>query len=131
MPIYIESLWKGKKRIKSLIENDTYFLRVDMLGLMASLYDGIDSKNPLAWPYYAEKSMLEGLPPHAITVNELDPLRDEGLAYSDKLKNAGINVTTKIIKGTVHAAENIFPNDIPEIHNQAIEDIKTFSYSLK
>ena len=50
--------------------------------------------------------------------------------YSDKLKEAGINVTTKIIKGTVHAAENIFPNDIPEIHNQAIEDIKTFSYSL-
>ena len=27
-----------------------------------------------------------------------------------------------------HAAENIFPNDIPEIHNQAIEDIKSFSY---
>ena len=129
---YISNLYgKEGTELKSLTENDTYFLRVDMLGLMASIYDGIDSKNPLAWPYHADSSMLEGLPPHSITVNELDPLRDEGLAYSEKLKKAGISVSTKIIKGTVHAAENIFPVEIPEIHNQAIEDIKSFSYSLK
>ena len=40
-------------------------------------------------------------------------------------------MTSKIIKGTVHAAENIFPMDIPEIHNKAIDDIKNFSYSLE
>ena len=90
---YISNLYaKQNTELKSLIENDTYFLRVDMLGLMASLYDGINSKNPFAWPYHADSRMLEGLPPHVITVNELDPLRDEGLAYSDKLKNAGISV---------------------------------------
>ena len=77
-----------------------------MLGLMASLYDGINSKNPFAWPYHADSRMLEGLP-HVITVNELDPLEMKDY-YSDKLKNAGISVSTKIIKGTVHAAENIF-----------------------
>ena len=129
---YISNLYgKGNTELKSLTENDTYFLRVDMLGLMASIYDGIDSKNPIAWPYHADASMLEGLPPHTITVNELDPLRDEGLAYSDKLKKAGISINTKIIQGTVHAAETIFPLEIPEIHNQAIQDIKNFSYSLK
>ncbi len=129
---YISNLYgKGNTELKSLTENDTYFLRVDMLGLMASIYDGIDSKNPNAWPYHADASMLEGLPPHTITVNELDPLRDEGLAYSEKLKKAGISISTKIIKGTVHAAENIFPLEIPEIHNQAIQDIRNFSYSLE
>ena len=102
-----------------------------MLGVMASIYDGIKSTNPIAWPYHADNSILEGLPPHAITVNELDPLRDEGLVFSNRLKNVGVSVNTKIIKGTVHAAENIFPLEIPEIHNQAIEDIKSFSYSLK
>jgi len=128
---YISNLYgKESKELKSLTENDTYFLRGDMLGLQASLYDGAESKNPLAWPYHANNSMLEGLPPHRITVNELDPLRDEGLAFSNKLMEAGVIVSSKIIKGTVHAAENIFPLDIPEIHNQAIEDIKNFSYSL-
>ena len=61
----------------------------------------------------------------------MDPLRDEGIIFSEKLKHAGVNVRMKIIKGTVHAAENIFPLDIPIIHNQAIEDIKNFSYNLK
>lgn len=129
---YISNLYgKGNTELKSLTENDTYFLRGDSMGLTASLYDGTNSKNPIAWPYHADSSMLEGLPPHAITVNELDPLRDEGLAYSEKLKRAGISVSSKIIQGTVHAAENIFPLDISEIHNQAIQDIKNFSYSLK
>ena len=129
---YISNLYnKGENELKSLIENNAYFLRTDDLGLTASIYDGIESKNPLAWPYHANKILLQGLPPHVITVNELDPLRDEGIIFSEKLKNAGVNVRMKIIKGTVHAAENIFPLDIPIIHNQAIEDIKNFSYNLK
>jgi acetyl esterase len=129
---YISNLYgKGNTELKSLTENDTYFLRGDMLGLMASLYDGINSTNPIAWPYHADKKMLEGLPPHVITVNELDPLRDEGLAFSNRLKEVGVSVNSKIIKGTVHAAESIFPLDIPIIHNQAIEDIKSFCYNLQ
>ena len=129
---YISNLYnKGENELKSLIENNAYFLRTDDLGLTASIYDGIESKNPLAWPYHANKIQLQGLPPHVITVNELDPLRDEGIIFSEKLKQAGVNVRMKIIKGTVHAAENIFPLDIPIIHNQAIEDIKNFSYNLK
>lgn len=129
---YISNLYgKGNTELKSLTENDTYFLRGDMLGVMASLYDGVNSTNPIAWPYYADSSMLEGLPPHAITVNELDPLRDEGLAFSKRLEEVGVSVNAKIIKGTVHAAENIFPLEIPIIHNQAIEDIKSFSYNLQ
>ena len=129
---YISNLYgKGNSDLKSLVENDTYFLRNDVSNILASLYDGIDSKNPFAWPYHAEINLLKGLPPHVITVNELDPLRDEGIAFSKKLEEAGVSVRTKIINGTVHAAENIFPMDIPEIHNKAIEDIKNFSYSLE
>ena len=128
---YISNLYdKGENELKSLVENDTYFLRGDMNNIMASLYDGVDSKNPLAWPYHADKTLLEGLPPHVITVNELDPLRDEGLVFTRKLEEAGVKVRSKIIKGTVHASECIFPLDIPEIHNAAIEDIKNFSYNL-
>jgi len=129
---YISNLYgKSENELKSLVENDTYFLRGDASNIMASLYDGVNSKNPFAWPYHAENKLLKGLPPHIITVNELDPLRDEGLAFSKKLEESGVSVKTKIIKGTVHAAENIFPFDIPKIHNQAIQDIKSFSYSFE
>ena len=129
---YISNLYyKGENKLKSLIENNGYFLRTEDLGLTASLYDGIESKNPIAWPYHADKKLLGGLPPHSITVNELDPLRDEGLVFFEKLKDAGVSAEVKVIKGTVHAAENIFPLQIPEIHNQAIQDIKNFSYNLK
>ena len=129
---FISNLYgKETDEFESLIENNTYFLRSDMLSLVASIYDGPDSRNPIAWPYHADKLLLEGLPPHKITVNELDPLRDEGLAFVEKLTEAGVRAEGKIIKGTVHAAENIFPLDIPEIHFQAIQDIKNFSYGLK
>ena len=40
-----------------------------------------NGENPLAWPYFATEADVAGLPPHVITVNEFDPLRDEGTAY--------------------------------------------------
>jgi acetyl esterase/lipase len=46
-------------------------------------------KNPLAWPYWASQEELKGLPPHVISVNELDPLFDEGISYYRKLLHAG------------------------------------------
>ena len=59
---------KDEGELKSLTENDTYFLRGDMNNIMASLYNGVDSKNPLAWPYHADKISLRGLPPHVISL---------------------------------------------------------------
>ncbi len=40
-----------------------------------------DMTNPLAWPMHAERGDLEGLRPHVISVNQFDPLRDEGLPF--------------------------------------------------
>ena len=33
------------------------------------------------------------MPPHVVSVNELDPVRDEGLAYYRKLLHAGVDAT--------------------------------------
>ncbi len=128
---YISNMYNKKdEKLASLIENDSYFLDVESMDVMASLYDGANSKNPLAWPYHAEISSLTGLPPHIISVNELDPLRDEGIAYYEMLKQANVSVDLKVIKGTVHASENIFPRQIPIIFNSVMESIKEFSYKL-
>ena len=81
----------------------------------------------LAWPYHATHEDLSGLPPHVIYVNELDPLRDEGIAYHNKLEEAKVQTSLTILKGTVHATEGLFPEQLPEIHQQVQEDIKRFA----
>ncbi len=45
---------------------------------------------------------LVGLPPATIVVAELDPLRDEGLAYARRLAEAGVTVTTTVYAGAAH-----------------------------
>ena len=50
-----------------------------------------DLRNPLAAPLRA--STHRGLPPAFVAVAEHDPLRDEGVAYAEKLQADGVNVT--------------------------------------
>lgn len=61
-------------------------------------------------------SLLRGLPPRAISVNELDPLRDEGLVYYRALLAAGVNATARTVHGTCHAtssSERRYPTSVP------------------
>lgn len=53
-------------------------------------------------PIFAPEESFKKAPPAWIGVAELDILRDEGLAYADKLRNAGVNVEVKIYKGAPH-----------------------------
>ena len=121
---------KSKNELPSLIENDGYFLNVEMMDVMASMYDGAESKNPYAWPLYADNDLLKELPPHIITVNELDPLRDEGIEYYRMLLKAEVNVRAITLNGTVHAAEGIFKKFMPELYESVTNQIKEFAYSL-
>ena len=45
---------------------------------------------------------LAGLPPALIVTAGLDPLRDEGKAYADKLDRAGVSVDYKCVENTIH-----------------------------
>jgi acetyl esterase len=60
------------------------------------------SRNPQALPIHASTAQLKGLPPALVIVAGLDPLLDEGLAYADKLKAAGVTVDVKRYDGVTH-----------------------------
>ncbi|PXW28748.1 UNVERIFIED_CONTAM: acetyl esterase/lipase [Williamsia faeni] len=45
---------------------------------------------------------LTGLPPTYLTVNELDPLRDQGLRYAERLRTAAVPVDLRQWHGTFH-----------------------------
>jgi acetyl esterase/lipase len=61
---------------------------------------GVDLEDPRISPLYAAN--LAGSPPAHIHTAELDPLRDEGKAYADRLKRAGVKVRYICHEGMIH-----------------------------
>lgn len=120
------------KELPSLIENNGYFLNRASSALMAHYYTptSADKTNPLAWPYHATEQDVAGFPPCVLAMDELDMLRDEGMAFYRKLFAAGISVTAHVGLGTTHGASLILRQGLPEYHNHTIRDIASFAKSL-
>ena len=59
-----------------------------------------DEQDPRAAPLGAPD--LAALPPALVVVAELDPLRDEGLAYAERLRAAGVPTESTIYRGAAH-----------------------------
>ncbi len=127
--------WDDARKLRelpSLIENDRYFVNCLAMDLLVATYDptGDNAENPLCWPYFANEADLAGLPPHVIAVNELDPLRDEGVAYYRKLLHAGVPVAGRVNLGIVHGADMIFRQAIPDVYFATVHDIRRFADSV-
>lgn len=63
---------------------------------------GSDGVSPYAAP--ARATDLSGLPPTYISVMQYDPLRDENIAYAQKLLDAGVSVELHLYPGTFHGS---------------------------
>ena len=131
---FISGLWGGPPAdLPSLRECDGYLIACDAMAVMARAYDpdGAHADDPECWPYAASADDLRGMPPHVVSVNELDPLRDEGLVYYRRLATAGVAVTARTVSGTCHAGDLIFAVALPETYAATVRDIKGFADSLR
>jgi len=77
-----------------------------------------DATIPHAAPLLAS---LAGLPPATVITAEFDPLRDEGEAYIDKLRQAGVAVTARRYLGMIHGFASM-PYVTPVAHH-ALADV--------
>jgi acetyl esterase/lipase len=115
-----------------LRENDGYMISCDMGAVLAEVYDpgSHNSSDATCWPLRATATDLEGLPPHITSVNELDPLRDEGIAYQRALLASGVSTVGRLVLGTCHGADVLYPAALPDVYAATIRDICGFARSL-
>ncbi|MGA7051845.1 MAG: alpha/beta hydrolase [Mycobacterium sp.] len=86
------------------------------------------ARSPLAWPGMAKPEDVRGLPPAVISVNECDPLRDEGIGFYRLLLQSGVSARCRQMMGTVHGTE-ILPVLCPDISRTTASDIADFAKS--
>jgi len=111
----------------SATEFEGYFLRLAHDGgKHAYGIEAAEARDPMAWPAFAGVDDVAGLPPTVISVNECDPLRDEGIAFYRTLLAAGVPARCVTVMGTMHAVE-VIPNVCPEISRAAARDVVGFA----
>jgi acetyl esterase len=93
----------GAMNTPSIHENAEGYLlsRMDMVWFYDHYLDEAGDKlNPLVSPLLADDHSR--LPPAIIVTAQFDPLRDEGEAYGEKLRRAGVAVKVRRYDGMIH-----------------------------
>ena len=104
-------------------ENDGIFISIANNRIVHAYgIDALHARDPLAWPLFATAEDVQGLPLTVISVNECDPLRDEGVSFYRSLLNAGVPARCRQVMGTVHATE-VFPACAPDISHTTANDM--------
>ncbi len=123
---YIAGEWPNPK-YPSSTENEGILLQLhNNRGAMAYGIDALKRKDPLAWPAFATEEDVKGLPPVVISVNECDPLRDEGVSFYRLLLRAGVPARCRTVMGTIHGTE-IFSIACPDVSRDGAADLARFA----
>ncbi len=123
---YIAGRWP-QDRFPSSTENEGILLNLHHnRGAVAYGIEHLEAGNPLAWPSFATNDDVAGLPRTFISVNEADPLRDEGVEFYRLLLDAGVAAQCRIVMGTSHGMD-VFTAVIPDISRETAASIARFA----
>jgi acetyl esterase len=122
---YIAGQWPTPE-CPSSTENNGILLELhNNRGAVGYGIEAFHERNPLAWPSFATAEDVQGFPPTVISVNECDPLRDEGLNFYRLLLEAGVPARARQVMGTMHGTE-IFTIACPEVSRDTARDLAAF-----
>jgi acetyl esterase len=122
---YIAGQWPTPE-CPSSTENNGILLHLhNNRGRLGYGIEAFGDRNPLAWPSFAGVDDVAGFPPTVISVNECDPLRDEGINFYRLLLQAGISARCRQVMGTMHGTE-VFTIACPEISRDTARDLAAF-----
>lgn len=130
---FISNRWlEHPDDLPSLKENDGYLLSCMLAALLGSVYDpdGEHASDASCWAGVAADADLAGLPPHVISVNELDPLRDEGLVYYRRLLRAGVSAFGRVVAGSCHGGDLLLGGAMPDVYLASLRDVSGFAKSV-
>ncbi len=122
---YILGRWPDPNSASSTENNGILMDLHSNYGAVGYGIEAFDAGDPLAWPGFATVADVAGLPPTYISVNECDPLRDEGINFYRLLLSAGVPANCRQVMGTIHGTE-IFPGACPEISRETARSIADF-----
>jgi acetyl esterase/lipase len=123
---YIAGEWP-QSRYPSSTENHGILLSLhDNRPRMGYGIEAFEAKDPMAWPSFATVDDVAGFPKTMISVNECDPLRDEGLEFYRLLLEAGVPARCRQVMGTMHGTE-VFPLVCTEISRDTARDLAAFA----
>jgi len=122
---YIAGSWP-RDEYPSSTENNGILLDLwSNTGAMAYGIQEFENQNPLAWPGFATEEDVRGFPSTVISVNECDPLRDEGIEFYRLLLRAGQPARCRQVMGTIHGTE-VFPMTCPDVSRDTARDLAAF-----
>ena len=123
---YIAGEWP-QERFPSSIENEGILLNLHHnRGVVSYGIEHFEAGNPLAWPSFATEADVAGLPRTFISVNEADPLRDEGVEFYRLLLEAGVPAQCRVVMGTSHGMD-VFTAVLPDISRETAASIARFA----
>ncbi len=109
--------------------NEGFVLTEELMKWFVNHYLDLDElkNDPRVSPLLAEK--FDGLPPALIITAGFDPLRDEGLQYSEKLKQDNVTVVYKEYPAYIHGFFNML--EVPGIKKSIDEICEEFKGLIK